>query len=134
MVTKLQALADTVYADSSFVLRINDMSLQFGGPFEIRNESELNKSVNSPQTLPFFDTFENQDPNNPTFWSTFDVELSQESVDPPSPTAAIHLDGFDDAGDELESVPFDLSGVKKVRTYQGGNLNTLFRKTNNSHY
>jgi hypothetical protein len=35
--TKLVALADSAYADSSYVLRINDMSLELGGPFDIHN-------------------------------------------------------------------------------------------------
>jgi len=38
LVSKLKALADSVHADSSFVLRINDMSLKFGGPFDINND------------------------------------------------------------------------------------------------
>ncbi|GJQ22126.1 MAG: hypothetical protein HBSIN02_24810 [Bacteroidia bacterium] len=33
----LTALADSIYADSSFVLRFNDMSLERGGPFDINN-------------------------------------------------------------------------------------------------
>ncbi len=37
-VSKIKALADSVYADSSYVLRINDMSLKFGGPFDINND------------------------------------------------------------------------------------------------
>jgi hypothetical protein len=37
LVSRLKALADSVHADSSYVLRFNDMSLQFGGPFDIRN-------------------------------------------------------------------------------------------------
>jgi len=37
LINKLKALADSVYADSSYVLRINDVSLQFGGPFDIKN-------------------------------------------------------------------------------------------------
>ncbi len=37
LVKKLKALADTVYARSGYVLRINDMSLIYGGPFDIEN-------------------------------------------------------------------------------------------------
>lgn len=37
-VSKIKALADSVYADSSYVLRINDMSLKLGGPFDINND------------------------------------------------------------------------------------------------
>ena len=37
LIQKLKALADSVHADSSYVLRINDMSLQCGGPFDIKN-------------------------------------------------------------------------------------------------
>ncbi len=35
--SKLISLADSVFADSSLILRINDISLQFGGPFDIDN-------------------------------------------------------------------------------------------------
>ena len=37
LIKKLKALADSLYADSSHVLRLNDLSLQFGGPFDIKN-------------------------------------------------------------------------------------------------
>jgi hypothetical protein len=37
LVQKLQALADSVHADSSYILRINDISLLLGGPFDIKN-------------------------------------------------------------------------------------------------
>jgi len=37
LIQKLKALADSVHADSSYVLRFNDMSLQCGGPFDIKN-------------------------------------------------------------------------------------------------
>lgn len=35
--TKLKALADSVHADSSFILRINDISLVGGGSFDTKN-------------------------------------------------------------------------------------------------
>lgn len=38
LVTKLKALADSINADSSYILRVNDISLQFGGPFDIHNK------------------------------------------------------------------------------------------------
>jgi len=38
LIEKLKALADSVHADSSYVLRINDISLQHGGPFDILNK------------------------------------------------------------------------------------------------
>jgi hypothetical protein len=37
LLQKLQALADTVYADSGKSIRINDMSLEYGGPFDTKN-------------------------------------------------------------------------------------------------
>jgi hypothetical protein len=45
LVTKLKALADSVYADSSWVLRYNDMSLVNGGPFD------FTESWNTPHQL-----------------------------------------------------------------------------------
>jgi hypothetical protein len=38
LIEKLKALADSVHADSSYILRINDMSLQYGGPFDTEND------------------------------------------------------------------------------------------------
>lgn len=38
LIKQLKALADSLYADSSHVLRLNDMSIQFGGPFDIWNK------------------------------------------------------------------------------------------------
>jgi hypothetical protein len=37
LIKKVKALADTIYADKKYELRINDMSLQLGGPFDIYN-------------------------------------------------------------------------------------------------
>jgi len=37
LIKKVKALADTIYADKKYKLRINDMSLQLGGPFDISN-------------------------------------------------------------------------------------------------
>ncbi|HEY4612947.1 MAG TPA: hypothetical protein VII11_08200, partial [Bacteroidota bacterium] len=37
LVNTLKALADTIYAAKAYKLRINDMSLAWGGPFDIRN-------------------------------------------------------------------------------------------------
>ncbi|NIR50755.1 choice-of-anchor B family protein [candidate division KSB1 bacterium] len=112
--------ADTSRRDSLVVERLSQSmafrlsSIDNESPF---NESERSSAVFSPHGLPFVDTFENQDRNNPTFWSTFDAELSTRSVNPPSPNTAIHLDGWDNGGDEIESVPLDLSGGVNSEAY-----------------
>jgi hypothetical protein len=36
-IEKLKALADSLFQDDEYVLRINDMSIEFGGPFDISN-------------------------------------------------------------------------------------------------
>jgi hypothetical protein len=38
LIQKLLALSDSVYADSGISIRINDMSLVLGGPFDIKNQ------------------------------------------------------------------------------------------------
>ncbi len=78
-----------------------------------QNESALSATIHSPFILPFFDTFENQSPNNPTYWRTFDAEVNEFSFNPPSPPMAIHLDAYDNGGDIIESIPFDLSSVRR---------------------
>jgi hypothetical protein len=42
LLDKIKALADSVYADSSYVLRINDMSLVWGGPFDCKADYRWN--------------------------------------------------------------------------------------------
>lgn len=102
---------DTSRADSTIITQPENSTAFHLTAFDNEspsNESEPGDAVYSPQSLPFKDTFENQDAFDPDFWTTINAEINRFASLPPSPILALHLDAWPDGGDLAESVPFDL--------------------------
>ncbi|NIR95314.1 MAG: choice-of-anchor D domain-containing protein, partial [Gammaproteobacteria bacterium] len=80
------------------------------------NESDPSNTSYSPLALPFFDDFPNAGVPNPGFWLNDAATVSDSSVNPPSPSYALTMDGFPhsspETGDIVELLPVDLSGMQ----------------------
>ncbi|MFQ5583917.1 MAG: S8 family serine peptidase, partial [Calditrichia bacterium] len=73
------------------------------------NESGPSNPAFSPLSIPFFDVFETPPVPVADFWMNDNGEVTDQSVNPPSPQYALMLDGHPDGGDEVTLLPVDLS-------------------------